>query len=240
MSPTTKVGLPPGPRLPGALQLVLMMRWWPQFVAACRRRYGKVFTLRNTMMGKMVYLADPAAIKTVFAGDPRIFHAGEANSMLSGLLGDSSVLVIDDDVHRDRRRLMMAPFHRDAVAKQADLMADIAAENIAGWPVGRQFPVAPKTSQITLEVILRTVIGASDPARLAALRDVMPRLLSVGPWESLAIAQPKLQRHRAVAFVGAEHRGVRPPAVRRDRRTPRRPEPGRTHRCAGDAGPGGQ
>ena len=174
-----------------------MMRWWPQFVAACSRRYGKVFTLNNTMMGKMVYLADPAAIKTVFAGDPRIFHAGEANSMLGGLLGDSSLLVIDDDVHRDRRRLMMAPFHRDAVAKQVDLMTDIAAENIAGWPVGRAFPVAPKTSQITLEVILRTVIGASDPARLAALRDVMPRLLSVGPWESLAIAQPKLQRHRA-------------------------------------------
>ena len=118
------------------MQLVLMMRWWQQFVAACRRRYGKIFTLRNTMMGKMIYLADPADIKTVFAGDPRIFHAGEANSMLGGLFGDSSVLVIDDDVHRERRRQMMAPFHRDAVARQADLMAEIAAENIAGWPVG--------------------------------------------------------------------------------------------------------
>ncbi|MFI5509011.1 cytochrome P450 [Mycobacterium sp. NPDC051804] len=192
MSPTAQDGLPPGPKMPAALQLVMMMRWWPQFVAACRRRHGPIFTLRNTMMGKMVYLADPDAIKTVFAGDPQIFHAGEANSMLSGLLGASSVLVIDGDVHRERRRLMMAPFHRDAVARQADLMADIAAENIAGWPVGRPFPVAPKTSEITLEVILRTVIGASDPARLAALRDVMPRLLKVGPWESLAIAQPKL------------------------------------------------
>jgi cytochrome P450 len=195
MGPTARNGLPAGPKVPGALQLVLMMRWWPQFVAWCRRRYGTIFTLRNTVMGEMVYLADPDAIKTVFAGDPRIFHAGEANSMLGGLLGDSSVLVVDGDVHRDLRRQMMAPFHRDAVARQAELMADIAAENIAGWPVGRPFPVAPKTSEITLEVILRTVIGASDPARLAALRDVMPRLLRVGPWVSLAIAKPKLQRH---------------------------------------------
>lgn len=193
MSPTAKDGLPAGPKLPASLQLVLMMRWWPQFVASCRRRHGTIFTLRNTMMGEMVYVADPDMIKTVFAGDPRIFHAGEANSMLGGLLGASSVLVIDGDVHRERRRLMMAPFHRDAVARQAELMADIAAENIAGWPVGKAFPVAPKTSEITLEVILRTVIGASDPARLAALRDVMPRLLKVGPWESLAIAKPKLQ-----------------------------------------------
>jgi cytochrome P450 family 135 len=173
-----------------------MMRWWPQFVAASRRRYGNVFTLRNSMMGPMVYLAEPDHIKTVFAGDPKIFHAGEANSMLAGLLGDSSVLVIDDDVHRDRRRLMMAPFHRDAVARQEALMADIAADNIAGWPVGRPFAVAPKMSQITLEVILRTVIGASDPARLAALREVMPRLLTVGPWASLAIAKPPLQQRR--------------------------------------------
>ncbi len=196
MSPTTQVGLPPGPPLPGAVQLLLMMRWWPQFVAACRRRYGNVFTLRNSMMGPMVYLAEPDYIKTVFAGDPKIFHAGEANSMLGGLLGDSSVLVIDDDVHRDRRRLMMAPFHRDAVARQEALMAAIAAENVAGWPVGRPFAVAPKMSQITLEVILRTVIGASDPARLAALREVMPRLLTVGPWASLAIAKPSLQQRR--------------------------------------------
>ncbi len=179
--------------MPRAIQLVVMLRWWPQFVAACRRRYGKVFTLRAATIGEMVFLADPDAIKTVFAGDPHIFHAGEANAMLGGLLGDSSVLVIDEDVHRERRRMMMAPFHRDAVARQADLMAEIAAENIAGWPVGRSFPVAPNTSQITLEVILRTVIGASDPARLAALREVMPRLLSVGPWESLAIAKPTLQ-----------------------------------------------
>lgn len=165
-------------------------------IALCQRRYGNVFTLTNSMVGSMVYLADPADIKTVFAGDPRIYHAGEANSMLLGLLGKSSVLVVDDEVHRERRRLMMAPFHRDAVARQAGVMAEIAAQNIAGWPVGRPFPVAPKMSEITLEVILRTVIGASDPDRLAALREVMPKLLNIGPWASIAIAKPKFLRYR--------------------------------------------
>ena len=106
------------------------------------------------------------------------------------------MLVIDDDVHRDRRRLMIPPFQRDAVARQAALMAEVAAANIAHWPVGSEFPVAPRMSEITLEVILRTVIGATDPARLAALREVMPRLLNLGPWASLAIANPNLQRRR--------------------------------------------
>lgn len=190
------MGLPPGPRLSGSVQAVLMLRHGLRFLAACQRRYGSVFTLHVAGFGHMVYLSDPAAIKTVFAGNPSVFHAGEANSMLAGLLGDSSLLLIDDDVHRDRRRLMSPPFHRDAVARQAGPIAEIAAANIAGWPMAKAFAVAPKMSEITLEVILRTVIGASDPVRLAALRKVMPRLLNVGPWATLALANPSLLNNR--------------------------------------------
>ena len=145
-------------------------------------------------MGTLVYLDDPDEIKKVFAGSPSVYHAGEANMMLGGLLGRSSVLVIDDDEHKERRRQMLPAFHRDAVARQTGLMSEIAAANIATWPVGTDFPVAPKMSEITLEVILRTVIGASDPDRLAALRAVMPKLLNVTPFASIAIAKPSLQR----------------------------------------------
>jgi cytochrome P450 family 135 len=171
-----------------------MWRYWPRYVAACRRRYGSAFTLRVSQLGTIVYLSDPAEIKKVFAGDAATYHAGEANSMLSGLLGPASVLVVDDEVHRDRRRLMLEPFTRDAVARQTGIMADIAAADIAGWPVGKSFPVAPRMSKITLEVILRTVIGASDPARLAALRDVMPRLLNLSAFQLLSITSPDLQK----------------------------------------------
>ncbi len=63
------------------------MKFWPRFVTSCHRRYGDVFTLRVASMGTLIYLARPADIKTVFGGDPAIYHAGEANSMLAGLLG---------------------------------------------------------------------------------------------------------------------------------------------------------
>jgi cytochrome P450 len=196
MGKTTPAALPPGPRLPGPVQAVLMVHSGSRFLAACQRRYGSAFTMRVAWFGTLVYLTDPADIKTVFAGDPRVFHAGEANSILSGLLGDTSLLVIDEDVHRDRRRMMLPPFHRDAVAHQAGLMAEIAAVNVAGWPVGKTFAAAPKMSEITLEVILRTVIGTTDAARLAALRRVMPLLLNVGPWKTLALAKPQLLQRR--------------------------------------------
>ena len=147
-------------------------------------------------MGTVVYLDDPDDIKTVFAGDPAVYHAGEANSMLAGLLGKSSVLVIDEDLHRDRRRLMLAPFQQKAVAAHTGLMADIAARDIARWPVGEEFPVAPRMSEITLEVILRIVVGATDPTRLAALQEILPQLLTVNNWDMLAFAKPELQQRR--------------------------------------------
>jgi cytochrome P450 family 135 len=196
MTDTAPTSLPPGPPLPLLAQSVLMLRHGLGFFTECQRRYGDVFTLRHPVAGKVVYLADPADIKTVFAGDPHVFHGGEAHEILRGVLGDSSLFVIDEDEHRDRRRLMTPAFHRDAVARQAGQMAEIAAANVAEWPVGQSFPVASKTTEITLEVILRTVIGATDPVRLAALRKVVPALLYLSPWETLAVAKPQLQRRR--------------------------------------------
>lgn len=194
--------LPPGPPLPAFIQTALMLRWWSAAAFACRRRYGDVFTVRLAGFGTGVYLANPDDIKAVFAGDPRIFHAGEANSVLSGVLGRSSVLVLDEDLHRDaRRRLMLAPFHREAVARREPLIAEITAANIAGWPVGTEFAVSERMSQITLEVILRTAIGATDadPAGRTAFGDASaaatrvvghpggrrPRLQRRWPWRSL-------------------------------------------------------
>ncbi|MFN8101653.1 MAG: cytochrome P450 [Mycobacterium sp.] len=186
--------LPPGPRLPSAVQAAAFVVYWPRFVAACRRRYGSVFTLRMSGLGTVVYLDDPADIKVVFAGDPSLYHAGEANSILAGLLGRSSVLVIDEDVHKYRRHLMLAPFQQKSVSRHVGLMADLAAENIAKWPVGKEFPAAPHMSEITLEVILRVVVGATDPVRLAELRTVLRQLLTVSTWNLLAFAKPELQQ----------------------------------------------
>ncbi len=188
--------LPPGPALPQAVQSALMMRYWPRFIAACRRRYGPVFTVDIASMGKIVYLAEPADIKTVFAGDPSVYRAGEANAVLKGVLGESSVLLLDAERHRDRRRLMMPPFHRDAVARQSELMADIAAAEVDSWPVGTRFEVAPRMAAITLEVILRTVIGAGDRQRLAALRAALPAVVNMNTLAMLAMLNPDLLRRR--------------------------------------------
>jgi cytochrome P450 len=191
----------PGPRLPSALQTALVWglpRW---FLDRCHRRYGDVFAVYAAPTGTLVYLVDPDDIRTVFAGDPETYRAGEANSVLRGVLGESSVLLLDGQEHRGRRRQMLPPFHREAVRRQAEQMADIAAADIAGWPLQREFPVAPRMSAITLEVILRVVIGTQDEQRLDALRRALPPVVHGGVLEAAAMVRPSLLRRRPWAPV---------------------------------------
>ncbi|HWN34399.1 MAG TPA: cytochrome P450 [Pseudonocardia sp.] len=186
--------LPPGPKLPKVVQTALIWTRPHRFAAANQRRYGKVFRAYAAPSGWLVYLADPADIKAVFAGDPAVYHAGEANSILRGVVGDDSVLLLDEQRHRDRRRLMLPPFHRDAVRRQVELMTEIADAEVARWPLGREFPVAPRMAAITLEVILRTVIGTDDPARLAALRTTLPQVTDMNLLDVSSMAKPELLR----------------------------------------------
>ena len=187
--------LPPGPRLPYLVQTALLWTRPQQYLREWHRRYGDVFTTRMAPMGTVVYLADPADIKTVFAGDPTIYHAGEANSIMRGVLGGSSVLMLDEAEHRERRKQMLPAFHRDTVRRQSELMAQIADADVARWPIGEQFAASRRMSAITLEVILRVVIGADDPARLAALRAALPPVVDMNLLDLTGMMRPELLRY---------------------------------------------
>lgn len=188
--------LPPGPGWPAALQ-ALATAQLPRFMQYCSRRYGDRFTVRMGRFGTYVYLSDPGDIRAVFHGDDALFHAGEANAPFLGrVLGPSSVLCTDDDVHLRQRRHMSGPFHGSSVAALAPLMAEVAAEDVAGWPIGSEFAVLPHMRRVTLEVILRAVIGVdrADHRRLAELRQTLSTLVDLNLLMMAPFAFPGLAR----------------------------------------------
>ena len=65
----------------------------------CQRRYGDVFTMRVENGKTWVFFSHPDAIKEIFTGDPRVFHAGEGNVILLPILGAHSVLLLDEAEH---------------------------------------------------------------------------------------------------------------------------------------------
>ncbi|MGH3775799.1 MAG: cytochrome P450 [Pseudonocardiaceae bacterium] len=186
--------MPPGPPLPALVQAGLVWLMPLRFLYGCHRRYGDRFTMRVPGFGTMVYLVDSDDIRTVLRADPAIFHAGEANMALAEILGPRSVLVVDDETHRRSRGMMLPAFHGDSVRKQVAQMVDITAEDVAHWPAGEQFPLLPRTQAITLEIILRAVIGVHDEGRLAALRTALPPMVEIGSPLEL-VAPPRLLRN---------------------------------------------
>src|SRR5207248_7717470 len=158
-------GLPPGPRLPRALQTALWAARPLAFMDRARRRHGPVFTVRPYGFGPVVVLADPGHIKEVFTGDSEVFAAGEANAAMSPVLGRHSLLTLDGERHLRQRKLMLPPFHGESIRRYRQRMAEITEAEVATWPVGKPFAIRPRMQAITLEVILRAVIGVSDGAR---------------------------------------------------------------------------
>lgn len=172
--------LPPGPRLPYWLQTILIWDHTEGFQRWCRRRYGPTFTVRAYPSRVAVYLTDPADIKAAFAADPDVLKAGEANKILGPVLGQRSILLADGDEHLARRRLMLPFFHGESVRRYGDLVGAIADAEIARWPQGATVSIHEKMQAITLEVILRAVIGVEDPARLDVLRVALRRIVELG------------------------------------------------------------
>jgi cytochrome P450 family 135 len=172
-------GLPPGPDWS---LLKLTRRWWRQplqTLEECRDRYGDMFTYRLPHEGTWVFVSDPEAIKQVFTGDPRLLHAGEANIVLLPVLGEHSVLLLDEPQHMAERKLMLPPFHGKRMQAYREVMTAAAAEEIDRWPTDRPVRARPGMQAVTLEVILRAVFGVEEGENLTALRDELRGALSV-------------------------------------------------------------
>ncbi|MGN6216986.1 MAG: cytochrome P450 [Solirubrobacterales bacterium] len=171
--------LPPGPRLPRALQAVGWTQRPLPWLERCQRRYGDTFTLRIRHYGDWVLLADPDDVKRVFTAGSAV-GVDVANPLLGPLLGPRSVMLLEEPEHMTRRKLMLPSFHGKAVQADSEMMATVARQEIARWPVGEPFALWPRMQDITLDVVMRAVFGPdSQGPRLQPLRE---RLRTLTTW----------------------------------------------------------
>ena len=216
--------LPPGPRLPVAAQTARAWRATIPFFDAATRRYGPIFTIRVLPWGTAVVVNDADLVKEVFSGDPAVYHAGEGNGILAPIVGARSVLVLDEDEHLCARRTLLPPFHGEAVRAYGRVVEEIVTAEVRRWPLLDPFPLHPRFRAITLEVILRAVIGVSDPSRMSALRELLPECLQISPTIMAMWALPMLGhvgRWRRFRAKLAEANRLLRDEIRERRRDPR-------------------
>jgi cytochrome P450 family 135 len=184
MSVNGAAPLPPGPRMPSSLQTAIWFGNAQWMLRQCAARFGDTFTLRILNEGSWVVLSDPDHVRQVFTGDPSVFHAGEGNQILLPVLGEHSVLLLDERDHLEQRKLLLPPFHGKRMQRYEELMATIAAAEIERWPRNEPYRLRPRMQALTLEIILRTVFGLTEGERLVRLRTELRRLLDMvtNPW----------------------------------------------------------
>ncbi len=231
MSETTR--MPPGPRVPRAVQTAGFMLGGPRFLETCRRRYGDVVTFGTLFDDRFVMVFDPALVKRVFQGPPQQLHAGEANSMLGPIVGRRSVLLLDGAEHIRHRRLLLPTFHGERMQAYAGVMSDSTDQEIDSWPVGEPFALLPSMQALTLRVIVRAVFGfepgpAEDrlQARLRAMVEPMSRprgmmlLMMLGRFGGDRAALRRFDANRRavdeILFAEIERRREDPDLDRRD------------------------
>jgi cytochrome P450 len=190
----TSLTLPPGPKLPPVLQTIMFLTQRDRTAPRWHRRYGEVFAIHIAPAGHGVVLTNPAHIREVFAGPPDTFHAGEGNAILGPIMGEHSVLLLDEDEHKAARKKVMAAFHGASMRTWGTVVEQVAADCVAGWPSGVPFAVHPHMNDISLEVIIRIVFGVTDEHRMAQMRPLLQRLVRIGPTIFIGWMYPGLER----------------------------------------------
>jgi cytochrome P450 len=189
-----RAGLPPGPRWPVWAQSVALMRFRHRFVPGMWRRHGDVFTVRIVPGGRpVVMFTRPEHAKEIFAADPEVFHAGRGNTILGPVMGEHSLLLQDGREHARARSLLMPAFNGQALRGYRSLVDEVVRGEILRWRPEEEFRGLDRMNALTLEVILRVVLGVTDECRLTGLRDCLTRTVNVGPAMLLGWGHPVLQ-----------------------------------------------
>jgi cytochrome P450 len=172
--------LPPGPRMPAAVQT---LAWWNRsipFMERCRARFGRRWTLRLLGTPPFVMISDPEQIRELFAASPEVLHPGEGAAILGPIVGERSVLLLDEAKHLEQRKLMLPAFHGERMERLHDLVVEVSERQVSSWPRDRAITLHPRLQKLTLEVILRAVFGLETGPRLDTLRERLTEILDWG------------------------------------------------------------
>lgn len=206
---TDPVRLPPTLRMPKLVQGLGFVVNREKAVAAVARRHGSEFTLNLPIFGNAVVVSDPAMVKDLFTtSTDLIARAGT----LGEVLGPGSTFSLEGTAHRQRRKLLVPPFHGKRMQGYEHIIVDEVMREIATWPEGEEFPTLEPMMRITLNAILRAVFGAQGEA-FEELRELLPPMVLLasrltvlptavrrdyGPWSPWGRAMTMRRRYDAI------------------------------------------
>ena len=150
---------PPVVPLPRAAQMLRFSQRQIEYVFGSRRRLGDTFRMRTAMPGGPVVTSHPDHVRSLFTAKPELAPSLTGESPLRPILGTRSVLTSVGERHMRQRKLLLPPFHGEAIARYTAMIAEATEREIDSWPLNRPFAIAPRMQAITLDVIMAGIFG---------------------------------------------------------------------------------
>jgi cytochrome P450 family 110 len=153
--------------------------------------------------GGLVFVNHPQAIQDILTRDtaigsrtPIYSAPGDLNRILSPIVGNASVMMLDGDRHRRRRQLVMPPFHGDRMRSYGQLIQDLTIAAFDAIPLNQPFEARSITQDISLNIILKAVFGLSDGDRFSNLKQLMSKIADLfqSPLSSAVLFYPLFQQ----------------------------------------------
>ena len=153
--------IPPGPvegfDLGGTDESLVRMRGY--FAA-----YGDIYRVFAPGRGAYFYVINhPDDIKRVLLTNHRNYTKGEGMDRVKILLGNG-IMTSEGDLWRRQRRMIQPAFHRRVLEQFGALIGDVNDRYAERWAAlaarGEPVDITDETSELTLEIVLRSIFGA--------------------------------------------------------------------------------
>ena len=150
---------PPVVPLPRLSQMLRFNQRQIEYVFGARRRLGETFQMRSLLPEGLIVTSHPDHVRSLFTAKPEQAPSLTGESPLRPILGTGSVLTAVGPRHMRQRKLLLPPFHGEAIERYTAMIAAATEREIDSWPLDRPFALAPRMQAITLDVIMAGVFG---------------------------------------------------------------------------------
>jgi cytochrome P450 len=190
------------------LQLLHFNQRQIEFVFRAKRELGDVFALRTPEPNNLIITSLPDDVRSLFTAKPEEAPSLAAESPLRPILGPDSVLTSLGERHMRQRKLLLPPFHGEAIERYTEAIVEATEREIDTWPLNEPFAIAPRMQAITLDVIMAGIFGIEGrPERGTPEHRLRSRTKTLVALSSKPIAQVaelmNVRREEPVAFTRA-------------------------------------
>lgn len=153
-----------GPSTPAPLQNLEWVLNPTAYMERAAQHHPDLFASKAFGFGRNpVFVNHPQVLQEVLGNDRKDYAApGDLNTILTPMVGNTSIFLLNGEMHRRQRQLMMPSFHGDRMKVYGQLITDLTLKAFDRLPLHQPFLTRSVMQSISLRVILEAVFGVQQ------------------------------------------------------------------------------